>query len=57
MKLGPKAFETYLDYCIALEYDEEPDYTLLLQLIEDLAREERIDLDDRCFDWNLIKAS
>ena len=46
-----------MDYCIALEYDEEPDYTLLLQLIEDLAREERIDLDDRCFDWNLIKAS
>ena len=56
-KLSPFEFQKYMDYCLALKYEEEPDYIMLLRLIESVAKRERIDLDDRCFDWNLIKAS
>ena len=53
-KLSPFEFQKYMDYCLALKYEEEPDYIMLLRLIESVAKRERIDLDDRCFDWNLI---
>ena len=46
-----------MTYCIGLEYKEKPDYQKLLKLVEDVAKRERIDLHDKCFDWNILKAS
>ena len=46
-----------MEYCLGLKYDEEPNYQMLLDLVEEIAKRERIELNDRCFDWNLIKAS
>ena len=57
VKLSPAEFQTYMEYCLQLKYEEEPNYQMLLNLVEDVAQRERIDLDDKCFDWNLIKAS
>ena len=57
VKLSPPEFQKYMDYCLGLGYEEEPDYEMLLGLIENVAKRERIDLHDKCFDWNLIKAS
>ena len=55
--MAPKAFKDYLEYCLELDFDEIPDYKMLLGLIENLAAEKGIDLFDNCFDWNILKAS
>ena len=55
--MAPKAFKDYLEYCLELDFDEIPDYKMLLGLIENLATVKGIDLFDNCFDWNILKAS
>ena len=46
-----------MNYVTSLDYKAKPDYNKLLKLVEDLAKRERIDLDDKIFDWNIIRAS
>ena len=56
-KLSPKEIQDYMNYVTSLDYKAKPDYNKLLKLVEDLAKRERIDLDDKIFDWNIIRAS
>ena len=57
VKLNPPEFATYMNYCQNLEYEEKPDYSYLKSLVTDIAKRERIDIQDKCFDWNILKAS
>ena len=43
-------FVTYLDYCRGLEFEEEPDYTMLKYLFVNCLKEEEEDFDN-IFDW------
>jgi len=43
-------FATYLEYCRAMQYDEEPQYDLLRELFSSLFRSEGF-LDDGVMDW------
>ena len=54
---APRAFRDYLDYCLELGFEEQPDYQWLLDLVKNLADERGINLFDNCFDWNIIRAS
>ena len=55
--MNPPEFATYMNYCQDLEYEEKPDYNMLRNLVISVAKRERIDLQDKCFDWNILKAS
>ena len=44
-------FVTYLDYCRGLEFEEEPDYTMLKYLFVNCLQEEEEEF-DQIFDWN-----
>ncbi|XP_068723468.1 casein kinase I-like [Montipora capricornis] len=46
----PDAFKVYLNYCRALEFEEEPDYEYLKGLFTQLALKLKIDLDG-AFEW------
>ena len=46
-----------MNYVTSLDYKAKPDYSKLLKFVEDLAKRERIDLHDKVFDWNIIRAS
>ena len=49
----PRQFLDYMNYVTRLAFKEEPDFTMLKQLIIDAAAEESIDLFDNVFDWNI----
>ena len=46
-----------MSYCFRLDFDQKPDYSMLLGLVEGAAKANRLDINNGCFDWNLIKAS
>ena len=48
VKLGPPEFATYMQHCTNLSYEARPDYTMLKELIKEVAARERIDLNDGC---------
>jgi hypothetical protein len=52
----PKEFKTYMRYCRNLHFQETPDYDYLISIFRKLARKEKMDLDDKVYDWN-IKAT
>ena len=49
----PTNFVTYMHYCRNLDFEQEPNYDYLLDLISSIAQERQIDLHDNVFDWNI----
>ena len=45
-----------MHYCRNLEFQQIPDYDYLTSIFRELARSEKMDLDDKVYDWN-IKAT
>jgi len=45
-----------MHYCRNLEFKQIPDYDYLISIFRKLARREKMDLDDKVYDWN-IKAT
>jgi hypothetical protein len=50
----PKEFSTYIEYCRALQFTQEPDYNYLSDLFKELLKKEKADLNNIEFDWNKI---
>lgn len=48
----PPEFQTYLEYCRGLEFEERPDYDYIKELFRNLAKENGITY-DFIFDWDL----
>ncbi|SCU87686.1 LAMI_0D07074g1_1 [Lachancea mirantina] len=46
----PEQFATYLAYCRALRFEQEPDYDYLLSLMDEILQERGLE-DDNYYDW------
>lgn len=52
----PKEFMVFLDYCINLSFDEQPNYVYIKNLFRDLINKNGL-VYDLIFDWNKLKLS
>lgn len=51
----PEEFNTYLNYCRSLKFEEKPDYTYLRKLFKDLLQKNGHDIDYN-YDWVVKKS-
>jgi len=49
----PIEFVKFMKYVKALKFSEKPDYSFMIKLFTDLAKKEKIDLNDQIYDWNV----
>ena len=47
----PPEFLQFMNHCRNLQFEEKPDYRHLLNLLEDLGKKNKFDLEDRVYDW------
>lgn len=50
----PKEFQTYLEYCRSLRFDQKPDYSYLKRLFDDVLKRKGMKMDN-VFDWSNIE--
>ena len=53
----PDQFVTYFNYVMNLNFDEDPDYSMLKKLIRNTASDANLDIFDDVFDWSLFLSS
>ena len=51
----PDEFQKYMQYCLKLQFKQDPDYDYLLNLFTDLMEKEKIE-NDNYFDWIVDKS-
>lgn len=50
----PQEFEIYLDYVMALQFTEEPNFVIMKKLVVSAAVAAEVDIFDNIFDWSLL---
>ena len=49
----PQEFAVLLSYSKTLEFEEKPEYNMMIRMLENLARDRGINLDDKIYDWSI----